>query len=189
MALFPSLPEIPHLGDVFKRFPKGLIHLLEYHDVFLREESELSMAERELIAAYVSGLNQCKFCQAAHDLMSRAYGVDENLLEDLHNDLESAGVSEKIRPVLRYVRKLTDVPIKLVSADAQAVYDAGWSEEALYDAIAICALFNFMNRIVEGTGVIPGQGYFEPTEEELARRRGGTYMEWGRSAGLIDKSQ
>ncbi len=187
MALFPSLPEIPHLGDVFKRFPKGLVHLLDYHDVFLREESELSKAERELIAAYVSGLNKCKFCQAAHDLMSRAYGVDEALLEDLHNDLESAGVDDKMRPLLRYVAKLTEVPIKLVSADAQAVYDAGWSEDALYDAIVICALFNFMNRIVEGTGVIPGQEYSDPTDEDLARRRGGTYREWGRSAGLIDE--
>jgi len=185
MALFPSLPEIPHLGDTFKQFPKGLIHLLRYHDVFLREDSELSIAQRELIAAYVSGLNKCAFCQTAHDLAARAYGVDQSLLEALHEDFETAPVEEKMRPVLSYARKLTEVPIKLVSADAQAVYDAGWSEEALYDAIVVCALFNFMNRIVEGTGVIPGQEYADPSEEDLARRRNGTYTEWGIKAGLV----
>ncbi len=184
MALFPSLPEIPHLGDTFKRFPKGLIHLLKYHDVFLREESELSIAQRELIAAYVSGLNKCEFCQTAHDLAARAFGVEEELLQQLHDNFATAPVEEKMRPILAYVAKLTSAPIKLVSADAQAVYDAGWSEDALYDAIVVCALFNFMNRIVEGTGVIPGQEYAEPSEEDLARR---TYTDWGVRAGLVEE--
>lgn len=187
MALFPSLPEIPHLGDTFKRFPKGLIHLLRFHDVFLREDSDLSIAQRELIAAYVSGLNKCEFCQTAHDLAARAFGVEESLLEQLHENFDTAPVEEKMRPILSYVRKLTEVPIKLVSADAQAVYDAGWSEEALYDAIVVCALFNFMNRIVEGTGVIPGQEYADPSEEDLARRRNGTYTEWGVNTGLVSE--
>jgi hypothetical protein len=36
------------------------------------------------------------------------------------------------------------------------VYDAGWDERAVYDAVAVCALFNFMNRYVEGLGVTAG---------------------------------
>jgi hypothetical protein len=40
-----------------------------------------------------------------------------------------------------------------VQRDAQAVYDAGWSESALYEAVQVCALFNMMNRIIEGTGI------------------------------------
>jgi uncharacterized peroxidase-related enzyme len=185
MALFPSLPEIPHLSDVFKRFPKGLAPLLKLHDAFLREHSELSVAERELIAAFVSGLNQCEFCTASHDLIARTYGIEEDLLVALHGDLDAAPVDAKLKPLLAYVKKLTEVPIKLVSADAQAVYDAGWSEEALYDAVVICALFNFMNRVVEGTGVIPGQEYFEVSDEALKNRRQYTYYEWAETAGLV----
>ena len=30
---------------------------------------------------------------------------------------------------------------------------AGWSEEALYDAITVCALFNFYNKWIDATGV------------------------------------
>ncbi len=30
---------------------------------------------------------------------------------------------------------------------------AGWSEEAIYDAVTVCALFNFYNRWIDGTGV------------------------------------
>jgi alkylhydroperoxidase family enzyme len=29
----------------------------------------------------------------------------------------------------------------------------GWSDEALYDAITVCALFNFYNRWIDATGV------------------------------------
>lgn len=185
MALFPSLPEIPHLADVFKKFPKGLEHLLRLHDSFLREDSELSVAEREMIAAFVSGLNQCKFCTASHDLIARSYGIKEDVLVALHEDLASAPVDEKMKPIFAYVKKLTEVPIKLVTADAKAVYDAGWSEAALYDAVVICAMFNFMNRVVEGTGVIPGQEYFEMSDEDAADRPKYNYYDWAAGAGLV----
>lgn len=68
-------------------------------------------------------------------------------------DLDTAPVSDKLRPLLAYVAKLNKLPSRLVAADAQAVYDAGWTEQALYEAVQVNAVFNMMNRIVEGTGV------------------------------------
>lgn len=41
----------------------------------------------------------------------------------------------------------------MTEADANRVYAAGWDEQALFDAVSVCALFNFMNRIVEGSGI------------------------------------
>lgn len=185
MSHFPSLPDSAHLSDLFRRFPKGLEPLLRLHDALLREASEFSIAERELIAAYVSGLNQCAFCYGAHKVMARAFGVDEALFDALFGDLENAPVSDAMKPVLRFVRKLTETPSAVVKADAQAVLDAGWSEDALYDAAAICALYNYMNRILDGAGIKPGPEYDAPDEKMLSRRRSGTYMDWGRSAGLL----
>ena len=52
-------------------------------------------------------------------------------------------------------RTLTESPSRITDEDAQEVLDAGWSEDALYDAILVCATFNMMNRIVEGCGVVP----------------------------------
>jgi hypothetical protein len=43
----------------------------------------------------------------------------------------------------------------MTAADAAAVYAAGWDERALFDGISVCALFNFMNRLVDGTGLQP----------------------------------
>lgn len=42
----------------------------------------------------------------------------------------------------------------MTASDAAAVYAAGWDEKTLFHAISVTSLFNLMNRIVEGTGVI-----------------------------------
>ena len=61
MSRFPSLPDNPHLADVFKRFTQGVWPLLDFHDAILRGDSELSVGERELIAAFTSERNHCPF--------------------------------------------------------------------------------------------------------------------------------
>lgn len=185
--LFPSLPENAGLTEVFQAFPDTVKPLLEYHDALLRSDSPLSIAQRELIAAYVSGLNACSFCFGAHVIMAQAFGIEPATIDALIDDPDSAPVEPEMKPILSYVSKLTTAPATMTEADAAAVYAAGWSERALFDAIQTCALFNFMNRIIEGTGV---QAYpislDEVTEEDLKSRRTGTYGDFGRRIGVLD---
>lgn len=54
-----------------------------------------------------------------------------------------------MKPVFRLVLKLTRPPTRVGEADARAVFEAGWNEQALHDAVAVCALFNYMNRLVQ----------------------------------------
>ncbi len=54
-----------------------------------------------------------------------------------------------MKPALAYVKKLALTPSRIASADAENVFAAGWDEQALYDAVSVCALFNFMNLLVE----------------------------------------
>lgn len=168
--LFPSLPNPPSMADVFQAFPHTIRPLCEYHDCLLRDHSPLTVGQRELIAAYVSGVNACTFCHGAHTMAARAFGVDESVFEELIDNLDGAAVDEKMKPILRYVGKLTRTPSRMTEADAKAVYDAGWSEQALFDAVSVCALFNFMNRIVEGTG-ISGDFLRAPPEEQKAQMK------------------
>ena len=57
--------------------------------------------------------------------------------------------------MLRYAGKLTATPSEVTQADADAVFDAGWDEKAMHDAIAVTARMNFMCRLVQGHGFIP----------------------------------
>ena len=81
------------------------------------------------------------------------FGVDAGLLEALMADVDAAPVDEKMRPLLRYVGKLTTTPAKLTQADADAVFAAGWSESEFHIAILVSARFNFINRLVQGHGI------------------------------------
>ncbi|WP_425044243.1 carboxymuconolactone decarboxylase family protein [Primorskyibacter sp. S87] len=185
--LFPSLPDNPRLGHVFQKFPATVRPLLEFHDLALRADSALSVAERELIAAYVSGLNSCAFCHGAHVAMAQAFGVDPATIEALLTDVKTAPVDDRLKPLLAYVAKLTHAPSRMTEADAEAVYAAGWSEQALFDAVQTCAIFNMMNRIVEGTGVAtyPSEAGGDMSQAEIERLQSRSYMDFGREIGVV----
>jgi alkylhydroperoxidase family enzyme len=72
-----------------------------------------------------------------------------------------------MKPVLRYVGKLTLTPSRMTHADAAPIFAAGWEEQALHDAVSVCALFNLMNRLVDGLGVTADDGYFSTAARRL----------------------
>jgi len=41
----------------------------------------------------------------------------------------------------------------ITAQDLDEARQAGWTDEALYFAITVCALFNFYNRWIDATGV------------------------------------
>jgi uncharacterized peroxidase-related enzyme len=150
---FSALDADSGVRDVLKLNPTAGKALVEYHEAVLRGPSPLSEGERELIAAYVSGLNACQYCHGVHSITADAFGLSADLLKSLLDDPATAPVEVKLKPILAYVRKLTLTPAKMTKADADAVVAAGWSERALHDAVNVCALFNFMNRLIEGHGI------------------------------------
>ena len=58
----------------------------------------------------------------------------------------------------------------MTKADADAIVAAGWDETALYHTVAVTALFNFMNRLVEGLGIELDPAYVKPASQRLAQR-------------------
>src|SRR5919198_5412487 len=167
MSYLRSLPDRAVLRDVFAAFPQASRPLLDYHQALLRGPSPFNVAERELIAAYVSGLNACDYCHGVHAATARAFGVDASLVVSLLDDVDAAPVEQRMKPVLRYVRTLTQAPSRMTPRDAEAVFAAGWDERALHDAVSVCALFNLMNRLVEGLGIQAGGDYFRVAAERL----------------------
>ncbi len=167
MAFLRTLPANAALLDVFRSYPATARPLIQFHEVLMRGDSPLTIGERELIAAYVSGLNACDYCHGIHSVVAEKFGVEEGVLGALLKDVATAPVPSKLKPLLSYVQKLTRLTARIVSADVDAVYAAGWDDRALHDAISVCALFNFMNRLVEGIGITVDAAYFRISGERL----------------------
>lgn len=153
MPFLPSLPEDAGVRHILAMNPAAGRALIEFHSAALRSDSQLTARDKELIAAYVSGLNACQYCFGVHSETAKAFGVSESLIEALLNDFENAPVEPKFKPLLAYARVLTLTPTKATQRHVDAVLAAGWTERDLHDAILTVCLFNFMNRLLEGHGV------------------------------------
>ena len=68
-------------------------------------------------------------------------------------DPSDAGVPEDWRALFALLAKVNGDAAGVTEADIGAARDAGWTEEAIYDAITTCALFKFFNTWVDGAGV------------------------------------
>ena len=183
MSFFPSKPGATSLRDVFMMFPDRAKFLLEYHEAVMRGPSAFTVAERELIFAFGSGVNACEFCHNTHKYTAAAFGVDEDLFEKLFDDIDAAPIDDKLKPVLKYVRKLTKEPSKMTRKDADAIFEAGWDERAFFDAVTVCALHNLMNRMVDGTGVDVGEDQWRASADRLST------IGYGGSAKTLPKAQ
>ena len=117
--------------------------------------SPLSQGERELILAYAAGVAGCEFVYVAHSEVAYARGIENGHIDVLIKDPDSAAVEPRLKPLLAFVRKLSLTPGQISQADADAVFAAGWDEQALHDAIAVTARAAFMQRLVQGFGFIP----------------------------------
>ena len=161
MPFFESLPPKANVGDVLGLNPAVKPSFMEFTKQVMRGDGPLEPAQREMIAAFTSALNACDYCFGGHSAIAAQFGVDKAVFEALVADIDSAPVAENFKPILRYVRKLTETPSRMVQTDADAVFAAGWDERALHDAILVCCRFNFMNRLTLGHGLDADPDLFE----------------------------
>lgn len=68
-------------------------------------------------------------------------------------DLESSALPEKEKALFRFVDKVNHDSPGISTTDMQPLYAVGWTDEAIYFAITVCALFNFYNRWIDASGV------------------------------------
>src|SRR5262245_5274877 len=90
MALLRSLPENATLADLRRTYADLLEKLRPYGQRLMRGPSPLTPGEREFIAAFVSGVNSCRYCHGAHSLVAHAFGVDEAVLANSLDDIDVA---------------------------------------------------------------------------------------------------
>jgi uncharacterized peroxidase-related enzyme len=153
MPFMSFLPDDADMREIIHHRPKPMEIFNQLTHDLMRGPSAFTVGERELIGAFVSSTNDCPYCAGLHTVIASHFDIPESTLEALALDFEIAPVEQRMRPVLRYVEKLTKSPYKMTQADADAVYAVGWDEFALSDAVLICGLFNMANRIIEGHGI------------------------------------
>ena len=92
-------------------------------------------------------------------------------------DFRSSPLSDKDKALFGFIEKVNHESNRISREDVDEVKRAGWSDEAIYDAVNVCALFNFYNRWIDATGVhdMP-QSAYEMSGKRLKER--GYFQKW-----------
>jgi AhpD family alkylhydroperoxidase len=108
----------------------------------MRGPSGWSVGDRELMAAYVSKVNESPFCVGAHTATSARAFADRGKVDAVLADLDAAPIGEGLRATLRLLANPTPTP-----DDVRAVLAAGVSRQQVEDALAVGFAFNVTGRL------------------------------------------
>lgn len=147
--------------------PETAKPLNELAEVLLHAPNSLTPGERELIATYVSSLNDCYFCQTVHGAIASAHlNDDEELVRRVKADFKHADISEKLKALLVIAGKVQKGGKHVTASDVEEARGAGASDVEIHDTVLIAAAFCMYNRYVDGLAT------WQPKDEELYRQRG-----------------
>ena len=141
------------IWHLFAFRPEMTAHLANFTHSAMHEPAPIEPKLRELIAAYTSRLNDCEFCMKSHTAIAGELYGDENFVRAVLNDPDSSGLPDKEKALLRFVAKITLALPAITAADSQHLRDWGWTDDAIFYTITVCALFNFYNRWITASGV------------------------------------
>ena len=125
----------------------------------LHGPSPLTFGERELIASYVSALNNCEFCHESHSASASVHLNDGgSTVYAVKSDPEKAEISDKMKALLKIASQVQksgrDVTLEAIEAARQK----GATDEDIHDTVLISAAFCMYNRYVDGIGHKPARG-------------------------------
>jgi uncharacterized peroxidase-related enzyme len=130
----------------------------------MRGPSLWSVGERELMASFVSEANGCAFCYGAHwPIARRALRVDAPGWRD-------ASISRELQATLGLLEKLVRAPGSVTPSDVDTVRAVGVADEAIEQAVHVCAIFCVMNRLANALDFeLPSPAAFERMAGPLLR--------------------
>jgi uncharacterized peroxidase-related enzyme len=178
-----QVPEgVPGIRSLVMFRPETGKPLYELAHVLLRGESPLTEAERELIAAYVSHLNNCMFCRNSHAAAARClYGDEKDTVNDVLNDMQQSNISDKLKALLNIAGKVQVLGKKVLPADIEAARELDANDREIHDTVLIAATFSMFNRYVDGLAS------FTPTDENEYEAMGKRMVEKGYVPPTPDK--
>lgn len=149
-----NLPkELPGIRGPMAFRPETARPLNELAEVLLRSDNSLTRGERELIATYVSSLNDCFFCQNAHGGIAQHYlQCDMNFIDRVKSNFEETNISEKLKALLRIAGSVQKGGKSVTQEQVEKAKILGATDLEIHDTVLIAAAFCMFNRYVDGLG-------------------------------------
>jgi uncharacterized peroxidase-related enzyme len=149
-----ELPEgLPGIRGPMAFRPETAKPLNDLAEVLLRSENSLSRGDRELIATYVSYLNDCFFCQNAHGGLAQHYmACDMDFIDGVKRNKDNADISPKLKALLTIAASVQKGGKNVTTEQVEKAKSLGATDREVHDTVLIAAAFCMFNRYVDGLG-------------------------------------
>lgn len=158
--------QFPGIRGLMKFRPFTAKPLNQLAEALLCNSEGLSKGERELIATYVSSLNDCFFCQNIHGAVAQYYHADKpDLIQNVKKDFLNSDISHKMKALLAIAGSVQKggKNVSISQIELAKYYEA--TDIEIHDTVLIAAAFCMFNRYVDGLGT------FAPNDPEMYKSR------------------
>lgn len=155
--------ELPGIRALMEFRPETASPINALAELLLRDENTLSRGERELIATYVSYLNDCFFCQNAHGALAQYYlQCDVDFIDKVKSNYSNMPLSHKLKALLSIAESVTKGGKEVSREQITIAKNEGATDKEIHDTVLIAAFFNMCNRYVDGLNTlsIPNRNYY-----------------------------
>ena len=162
--------DIPGIRALLAFRPETAGPLGALANVLLHAPNSLTPGERELIAAYVSHLNNCTFCWRSHAAIAACHLDSEALVDAAVANPEGAALTLKMKALLALAARVQQSGRTVTPADIARARDEGATDVEIHDTVLIAALFCLYNKYVDGlaTALPDDPAYFQLLGERIA---------------------
>lgn len=164
---------MPGIRALLQARPETAGPITDLAQVLLHAPNSLSRGERELIAAYVSALNDCTFCRTSHAAIAACHLDDESLVDTVLRNPETSSVSPKLKALLSIAARVQQSGRAVRREDIDRARREGATDTEIHDTVLIAAAFCMFNRYVDGLDA------WTPTDADGYRRRARIVAEHG----------
>lgn len=151
---------VPNVFRAYAKRPDHFRAFMQYHDVLMKGEGGLSRAEREAIVVVVSAENRCQYCVTAHGAALRILGKDPALAEQIAINWRTASLSPRQHAMLAFASRVNEAAFSATDQEIDALRDAGFSDDDMWDIAAIAAFFGFSNRMAGFLDMRPNREFY-----------------------------
>jgi uncharacterized peroxidase-related enzyme len=152
---------VPQVFLSLARRPAEWRAFFAYHDaLMLKEDSNLTKGDREMIVTTTSAANHCLYCVVAHGAILRIYEKKPLIADQVAINYRKADISVRQRAMLDFAMKVCLTSYEINETDFTVLHAHGFNDEDIWDIASITAFFGMSNRIANFSGMLPNAEFY-----------------------------
>jgi len=144
---------LAHRPDEFRAF-------FAYHNALIGKEGGLTLTEKEMIIVATSAHNNCIYCVVAHGAILRIRAKDALIADQVATNYRKADITPRQMAMLDFTTKVATDSAGIDEADCEALRAYEFSDEDIWDIVAIAGLYSLSNRMANFARIRPNDEFY-----------------------------